>query len=166
LPRLIALFDANPYRVLSTGLSRSDADAAIDELRQRERGASIDSFASTWTAIELLVHLADPCDPAYAACRAALRSMWRHAAIYDGSQSLLRFAVDSEAQLASALFGVELADRQEATWVYNTLVRRTAESKSHDDLADIRPALLHLAEHCAAVENSFIDDVGASSSRP
>src|SRR6266702_3659946 len=63
------LLDANPYRSM-----KEDRFAALVEL-ERHRGVA--RYAEPFAVMELLAHLADPQDPAFASCRRAIGRVFR-----------------------------------------------------------------------------------------
>ena len=74
----VVVFDTNAYRVLTYGLTLKNARARAVQLRDLERGAGEMALESPLVVWELLTHLADSSDPAYANCLNALVALGEH----------------------------------------------------------------------------------------
>jgi hypothetical protein len=147
MPRRIAVFDTNIY--IGLGAARAA------ELARRQRAASVISGASVWTVAELASHLADPTDPRRGRCLGALRALWQHYALYDGSKHFLPFVPDTEDILCRELFGRDTPGRAEEIDAGGAFVRRVAMGDA-DELNELSPALAGLRDHIAHVEAEFV----------
>ena len=74
----VVIFDTNAYRNFVGGLNVADARIKALRLRQLEQAAGVFSLASPIVIWELAAHLADPTDPHYPDCLAALTCLAEH----------------------------------------------------------------------------------------
>jgi hypothetical protein len=99
MPRLYSVFDTNIYRGLGS--------PALEEIRQTERGRSVQPVASPWVSLELLVRAGGPDVIAATACRAALLRLVEHCRTYNGSQYVVPVLGTADRQVSYSLFGGE-----------------------------------------------------------
>jgi hypothetical protein len=76
--RQIVIFDTNAYRELTFGLSLNDARNKSFQLRQLEVNSGHFALANPVVIWELVAHLADPTDPAYANCLSGMVALAEH----------------------------------------------------------------------------------------
>jgi len=118
MPSVVAIVDTNFYR--------GTPDEIVEDLRWLESRAGVKAIASFHATTELLAHMASRTDPSYGVCRAALKRLWRHCAVYSITDSGLPLAADPNGMIAKTIF-----DRR-APWGYElainmaTLVKRIA----------------------------------------
>ena len=148
MPYLNVVFDSNVYRKLSGA-----EFAAVMEL---ERAQSIVACSSYWVLFELLAHVASQEDPEFNHAWAALKRLWHHCAIYDGSAYRLQCLADWRSEICRLLFGRGLADRDDAD-VYGLLVGVIANAETPEDWEKYQPMLDQLASHVDEVERRFLD---------
>jgi hypothetical protein len=151
MPRQIAVFDTNIY--LALGATRTA------ELARRQRAAGVISRANVWTVAELSSHLADAHDPHYSRCLGALRALWQHCSLYDGSTQYLPFVPDTEELLSTSLFGQRVAGREEEIEATSTFVGRVANCQGTTELHEALSAVGDLRRHVARVEAEFVDSM-------
>jgi hypothetical protein len=151
MPRRIVVFDTNIY--LALGIDRT-----VD-LTRRQRAASVISGANIWAVAELSSHLGNADDPHFGRCLGALRSLWQHCKLYDGTGPYLPFVSDTEEQLCTMLFGRPVPGREAEIVAAGAFVRRVATSESTAELAALLPTLTGLRGHIARVEAEFVDSM-------
>lgn len=72
------IFDTNAYRYLTRGISFSDIDNYMVDVKNRERENDIKALFSPIVAKELLAHIADVNDSAFDKCLRANKAMYLH----------------------------------------------------------------------------------------
>lgn len=72
------IFDTNAYRYLTRGISFSDIDAYMVDVKNREKANGIKALFSPIVAKELLAHIADVNDSAFDKCLRANKAMYLH----------------------------------------------------------------------------------------
>lgn len=130
MPRVVAIVDTNLYRGTS--------DAIVEDLRWLESRAGVQPTTSFHATTELLAHVESAADPSYGACRAALKRLWQHCAVYSIRDSTLRFAADANAMLAKTLFDGHAPWGSELATKTSLLVKRIALRGG-----DVSPDLSH-----------------------
>jgi hypothetical protein len=146
------VFDTNVYRALSGKRS----DARFDALLEEERRRQVARYADPLVLSELLVHLADPQDPDFARCRAAVVRIFRRCA-GDGPCGIIR---DSESRLAEAITGKRLEKHDAHTEQLCIMLERIARTPADQPLSEEENIRLRaIAEHFAGVEAGFADTI-------
>src|SRR5437773_5042986 len=144
------VFDTNVYRALSGKRS----DARFDALLEAERRRQVARYAEPLVLSELLVHLADPQDPDFALCRAAVVRIFRRCS-GDGPCGIIR---DSESRLAEAITGKALEKHDAHTEQLCIMLERVARTPADQPLSEEENIRLRaIAEHFAGVEAAFTD---------
>lgn len=144
------VLDANVYR-------RRPLDAAwFAALIEAERGRGIAPYADPWVLMELLGHLADPADPAFNICRAAVGRIFDRCASKDDGRprGLIN---DSESQIARLITGRPLPGHEEATAHLGAVCAAVAITPPGEPLTSVDPALKYYKEHTATMEQWFAD---------
>ncbi len=147
------LFDTNVYR----SLSGKRSDARFDALLESERRRQVALYAEPLVLSELLVHLADPQDPDFAWCRAAVVRVYRRCA---GDGPICGIIRDSESRLAEAITGKRLEKHDAHTQQVCIMLESVALTPADQPLSkeeNIR--LCAIAEHFAGVEAGFADTI-------
>jgi hypothetical protein len=116
-------------------------------------------MASAFTVLELLSHLADPSDDAFAVCERAVGSLWEHCRWNDEPNANIPFAADSEAQMALTLFGSALPQRHESAGTMSEVVRLIATRGMAASAPSIAHVLSELRVHRDSVESVFASDM-------
>jgi hypothetical protein len=136
VPRLITIIDTNLYR--------STSDATIEDLRRLETLSGVEPMASFPAVTELLARAASSADSGHRTCRAALRRLWLHCAVYSVTDSAVNFAADPNGLLSKTLFDRAVATRHELADHMSSLVQRIALRSVDEPIDDIarQPALV------------------------
>lgn len=150
MPYLTVVFDSNVYRRLS--------QADFDTITELERARSITACASHQVLFELLAHVASQRDPEFNQAWAALRRLWRHCSIYDGSAYRLQCLGDWRNQICRLLFRRTAAARGEAHGL-GILVGVIANAETPKEWLEYQQTLDQLADHVDDVEQRFLDDM-------
>lgn len=145
----IAVFDANLYMELGT--------RRLSDLRALERTKGVTAMTNVFTVLELAGHAADPEDPDYDRCLAALRSIWEHCAVSDHASAYLPLLADWEGQLCLSVFGRDIPNRKRETEYYGTLVKRLASVTEPMSLDTLRAVLKGLQRFSARAKRHFAD---------
>src|SRR6266702_2095808 len=142
------LLDANPYRSM-----KEDRFAALVEL-ERHRGVA--RYAEPFAVMELLAHLADPQDPAFASCRRAIGRVFRRCGPAGGDPcGIIR---DSESRLHELITGKGLEGNDARTETMGVLISRIATTPFDQPLLEEENSRLRVvAAHVAETEASFAD---------
>jgi hypothetical protein len=98
----VVVFDTNAYRVLTYGLTLENARARAVQLRDLERPAGETALANPLVVWELLTHLAESSDPAYANCLNALVALGEHTR--EPQTGKIAMTTDSECVVCHCLF--------------------------------------------------------------
>lgn len=116
MTRLAVVYDSNVY------LSLRDEELAV--IAAQEQQHSIMALASDVVLTEFLYHISDPSDQRRSWYVARLKRLAAHCETYDGAGVVLNFAVNSDDQLLTTVFGPSAvpADRGRRT-EYSDLVR-------------------------------------------
>jgi hypothetical protein len=134
------LLDANAYR--------SIGPARFDVLLELERQRQVARYAEPFAVMELLTHLANPQDPAFAQCRAAVVRIYRRC-VGGEPCGIIR---DSESRLAEAITGKGLEKHDAHTDQLTLIVMHVGEGRP---LSDIERQLRAIAAHVTDVEARF-----------
>ncbi len=146
MPRVVAILDTNVYRRTSAQM--------VDHLGWLESRAGVRPTTSFHATTELLAHMESPDDPECGACRAALKRLWQHCAIYSISSSTLRFAAETNAMLAKTLFGSQVPWGNELARKTSLLVKRIALGDG-DPSPDLSPDLRVVRQFRDEAESRF-----------
>jgi len=142
------LLDANPYRSM-----KEDRFAALVEL-ERQRGVA--RYAEPFAVMELLAHLADPQDPAFASCRRAIGRVFRRCGPAGSDPcGIIR---DSESRLHELITGKGLEGNDARTETMGVLIGRIATTPFDQPLFEEENSRLRVvAAHVAETEAAFAD---------
>jgi hypothetical protein len=157
-PSLRVVFDTNAYRTLVHGLSVNDAENAIGQLRSREELAGIQAVASPYVMLELLAHLADRNDLAYADCLSAVCALQRHCEV-DPANGQLAILGDAESQLARSLYDVTLEDHQQTTQTLAWTCLSIQQNPTEGHLDSIRSHLIGIRDWMQQAKSNFVNDM-------
>jgi len=120
MPRRLVIFDTNTYIGLGSG--------GVRDLRRAERTVGVVGVASLWVLVEMMVHLADPDDPAFGRSWSGIRALRAHTEITD-SRALIPFLGSPRDALGVELFRWEdPATKAIAALVGETVLEATAEN--------------------------------------
>ena len=144
-PTSIAIFDTNAYRVLTHGLTPDQARAKARELRQAEDRVGRAALTHPIVVWELVTHLANPADPAYGDCLAALVALGEHTASRVSNDGGVCMVPDASATVNDALFNRLPPGYERSLENIGTLV--TYVAKHAPDLSD--PVAVQNIRHLA-----------------
>jgi len=147
MPRLYVVFDTNVYRTL--GADR------FTKLRKSERAHSVIGRASYWVIHELVAHLANREDAAFARSLAALRRLAEHCSYYDGSRTVVGFLGDTEEHLDEIIFQIP-STRDEAQ-AYGQLIGALVSAATPDDWKPYQAAIEQIAENVVRLEEANVE---------
>src|SRR3954447_13800573 len=158
------VFDTNAYRECAHGLIPAAAEQEIMKLRAHEDKVGAKAIASPYVIGELLAHLADPNDPAYADCLGAICGLQRHCE-EDATAGVIRVLGDVESQLVQHLYGVTLPGHEQFTQLLTRICYLVQRDPADSNLAQIRPDLIKIKDWVGQVEDQFVIDVQNSVGR-
>lgn len=155
---LRVVFDTNAYRTLVHGLLVREAQDAIVQLRGREEQAGIQAVTTPYVMLELLAHLADPQDPAYADCMSAVCALQRHCEV-DPATGQLAILGDAESHLARGLYGVTPTNHQQTTQILAWTCLSVQRNPTEEHLDHVRSYLVGIRDWMQQAERDFVNDM-------
>lgn len=154
------VFDVNAYRVIVHGLSHQHVDAAAAELRRAEEASGVTVFAAVSVVKELLVHVANPADPASHDCAMSLFLIGLHCSDPLGA---LRMVPEAGALVSHMLTGDD-PFKQEAQQI-GAICQRITQARGVVDAESERVAQ-HVLNAMERREVPFLDDYHAIVTAP
>jgi hypothetical protein len=151
------VLDANIFRRLARGTRPDIAIAKGRALAAADRALGRVAVASPCVALELMGHLADPVDPAFADCLSALCMMavqCNQAIDARGHLNLLHMSDD---MVAKTLWGLRTAEAQEFGDRINLLALDILANPTETGLAKMREHLAATATFVGNVERSYVN---------
>lgn len=157
LPSSAVVLDANIYRRLCRGVAPEIAIEKGRNFATSDRALGIVSVASQGVVLELLRHLAEPDDPAFADCLAAVCMMTVHCNRASDSRGHLNLVHMSDDLVAKTLWGVRTAEAQEFAEIVNRLALTVRADPSDSGLGKLRDHLRATAVFVDNVERSYVN---------
>lgn len=152
----VIVFDTNAYRVLTYGMNLPSTRAKALEIRAHEDAAGFKSLAHPIVVWELLSHLVDPSDPAYAHCLHALVALGEHTASRETTDGGICLVADASSSVCRELFGRLPPDYEKGLESLGTVVTHIV--KNAPDLSDVvlQQNITHLAQGMDGREKKWV----------